>query len=55
MPQCTASGKAEEMNDKEIREKSKHKIFTSMAQRRRWVALQEEIAQKKEKKDKDTP
>ena len=58
MPQCTASGKAEEMNDKEIREKSKHKIFTSMAQRRRWVALQEEIAQekeKKEKKDKDAP
>ena len=55
MPQCTASGKAEEMNDREIREKSKHKIFTSMAQRRRWVALQEEIAQKKEKKDKDTP
>ena len=46
------------MNDKEIREKSKHKIFTSMAQRRRWVALQEEIAQekeKKEKKDKDAP
>ena len=55
MPECTASGKVEQMNDKKIREKSKHKIFTSIAQRRRWVALQEEIAQKKEKKDKDTP
>ena len=43
------------MNEKELREKTKHRTFTSMAQRRRWVALQEEIAQKKEKKDKDTP
>ena len=52
MPQCTASGKAEEMNDREIREKSKHKIFTSMAQRRRWLALQEDIEKNKEKKEK---
>ena len=29
------------MNDKELREKTKHRTFTSMAQRRRWLALQE--------------
>ena len=29
------------MNDKELREKTKHKTFTSMAQRRRWLALQD--------------
>lgn len=41
------------MNDREIRNKSKHRTFTSMAQRRRWVALQEEIKEKKEKKDRE--
>jgi len=43
------------MNEKELREKTKHRTFTSMAQRRRWLALHEEINKKvKEKKDKKT-
>ena len=40
------------MDDKEIREKTKHRTFTSMAQRRRWIALQEDIEKNKEKKEK---
>ena len=46
------------MNDKELREKTKHRTFTSMAARRRWLALNEMIEEKnekKEKKDKETP
>ena len=45
------------MNDKELREKTKHRTFTSMAQRRRWLALQNDVEknEKKEKKDKETP
>ena len=31
------------MNDKELREKTKHRTFTSMAQRRRWLALNVQI------------
>ena len=39
------------MNDKELREKTKHKTFTSMAQRRRWLALNEQIQEnRKEEK-----
>ena len=37
------------MNDKELREKTKHRTFTSMAQRRRWLALQNDV-EKNEKK-----
>ena len=36
------------MNEKELREKTKHRTFTSMAQRRRWLALHEEINKKEE-------
>jgi len=38
------------MNDKELREKTKHRTFTSMAARRRWLALHEQIEKRKEKK-----
>jgi hypothetical protein len=39
------------MNDKELREKTKHRTFTSMAQRRRWLALNEQIQEnRKEEK-----
>ena len=31
------------MNEKELREKTKHRTFTSMAQRRRWLALNVQI------------
>ena len=43
----------ENMNNKELREKTKHRTFTSMAQRRRWLALQNDVEknEKKEKKD----
>tara|TARA_R100000008_G_C3584895_1_gene171435 strand:- start:2763 stop:2921 length:159 start_codon:yes stop_codon:yes gene_type:complete len=34
---------AKKMSDKELREKTKHRNFTSMAQRRRWLALHEQI------------
>ena len=34
------------MNNKELREKTKHRTFTSMAQRRRWLALQEKTSKK---------
>ncbi len=40
------------MSDKELREKTKHRTFTSMAQRRRWLALREQIEEAKEKKEK---
>ena len=40
------------MNEKELREKTKHRTFTSMPQRRRWLALQEDIEKNKEKKEK---
>ena len=39
------------MNDKELREKTKHKTFTSMAQRRRWLALNEQIQENKRRTD----
>jgi len=35
------------MSDKELREKTKHRNFTSMAQRRRWLALHEQIEKDK--------
>jgi len=45
------------MNDKELREKTKHRTFTSMAARRRWLALHEQIEgtrnAKKTKNDND--
>ena len=31
----------------ELREKTKHRTFTSMAQRRRWLALTEQIQKNK--------
>ena len=37
------------MSNRELREKTKHRTFTSMAQRRRWLALHEMIEEKKEK------
>jgi len=39
------------MNDKELREKTKHRTFTSMAQRRRWLALNEQIQENKKRTD----
>tara|TARA_R110000824_G_scaffold13973_3_gene60080 strand:+ start:322 stop:450 length:129 start_codon:yes stop_codon:yes gene_type:complete len=39
------------MNDKELREKTKHRTFTSMAARRRWLALHEQIQKIKEMKE----
>ena len=39
------------MNDKELREKTKHRTFTSMAARRRWLALHEQIEQNRERAD----
>jgi len=39
------------MNDKELREKTKHRTFTSMAARRRWLALNEQIEQNRERQD----
>ena len=41
--------KIEEMSNRELREKTKHRTFTSMAQRRRWLALHEMVEEKKEK------
>ena len=40
------------MNEKELREKTKPRTFTSMAQRRGLLALQEDIEKNKEKKEK---
>ena len=37
------------MSNRELREKTKHRTFTSMAQRRRWLALQGMLEEKKEK------
>ena len=37
------------MSDEELREKTKHRTFTSMAQRRRWLALHEQIEQNKKR------
>lgn len=39
------------MNDKELREKTKHRTFTSMAARRRWLALHEQIERERDRKD----
>jgi capsule polysaccharide modification protein KpsS len=39
------------MNDKELREKTKHRTFTSMAARRRWWALHLQIQQNRERED----
>ena len=39
------------MNDKELREKTKHRTFTSMAQRRRWLALHVQIQENKKRTD----
>ena len=39
------------MSDKELREKTKHRTFTSMAARRRWLALHEQIEQNKKRTD----
>tara|TARA_Y100000296_G_C5076484_1_gene207593 strand:- start:181 stop:345 length:165 start_codon:yes stop_codon:yes gene_type:complete len=41
--------KIEEMSNRKLREKTKHRTFTSMAQRRRWLALHEMIEEKNEK------
>ena len=41
------------MNDKELREKTKHRTFTSMAQRRRWLALQDEIERARDAKTEE--
>ena len=49
---CKPTGKI--MTEKELREKTKHRTFTSLAQRRRWLALHEDIEKAKEKKDKKT-
>ena len=38
------------MNDKELREKTKHRTFTSMAARRRWLALHEQIERERDEK-----
>ena len=40
------------MNDKELREKTKHRTFTSMAARRRWLALHEQIERARDEKAK---
>jgi len=40
------------MNEKQLREKTKHRTFTSMAARRRWLALHEQIEKNKKKKEK---
>ena len=39
----------QDMTKTELREKTKHRTFTSMAQRRRWLALQGMLEEKKEK------
>jgi len=52
IPATSPTYLGEKMDDKEIREKTKHRTFTSMAQRRRWIALQEDIEKNKEKKEK---
>ena len=39
----------QDMPKTELREKTKHRTFTSMAARRRWLALHEMIEEKKEK------
>ena len=39
------------MSNRELREKTKHRTFTSMAQRRRWLALHEMIEEKNEKNE----
>ncbi len=39
-----------QQSDREIREKTKHRTFTSMAARRRWLALNEAIQKKKMEK-----
>ena len=39
----------QDMTKTELREKTKHRTFTSMAARRRWLALHEMIEEKKEK------
>ena len=39
------------MSDTELREKTKHRTFTSMAARRRWLALHEQIEQNRERQD----
>ena len=41
--------KIEEISNRELREKTKHRTFTSMAQRRRWLAWQGMLEEKKEK------
>ena len=41
------------MSDEELREKTKHRTFTSMAQRRRWLALNEQIEQNKKRNGKE--
>ena len=44
------------MNNKELREKTKHRTFTSMAARRRWLALQDDIERvRNEKEANDNP
>ena len=43
--------KIEEISNRELREKTKHRTFTSMAQRRRWLALHEMIEEKNEKNE----
>jgi len=37
------------MSNRELREKTKQRTFTSMAQRRRWLALQGMLEEKNEK------
>ena len=39
------------MSDTELREKTKHRTFTSMAARRRWLVLHEQIEQNRERAD----
>jgi hypothetical protein len=39
------------MSDTELREITKHRTFTSMAQRRRWLVLREQIEQNRERAD----
>ena len=39
----------QDMTKTELRRKTKHRTFTSMAARRRWLALHEMIEEKKEK------
>ena len=40
-------------DSEELREKTKHRTFTSMAQRRRWLALNEQIEQNKKRNGKE--